>query len=150
MQIFSQKNIIITNEAQDIASRISNIIGNLEFVDENNKEFSLSNYICYLLKAAENCDASLRAEIENNIVKIGVKTVPYLINSLMTVKGAARGLAAMAIIRMGVQSIEILNNAAEKAPDFVWMSEYIINEIVGTQIPVIAYNQEINQELVAV
>lgn len=150
MKVLSQKNIIITNEAQDIASKISNIIGNIEFNNENDKEFSLSKYICYLLKAAENCDAGLRAEIENNIVKLGVKAVPYLINSLMTLKGASRGLAAMAIIRMGAASVEILRNTASKTPDFVWMAEYIINEIVGTQVPVVAYKQEFTKKLVAV
>jgi len=149
MQVFNQKNIIITQETKEIASKISNIIGTLEFVDENNTEFSLSKYIGYLLKAAENCDAALRAEIENNIVKLGVKTVPYLINSLMTVKGAARGLAAMAIIRMGGSTVEILKNTASKTPDFAWMAEYIINEIVGTQIPVAVYNEEITERLVA-
>jgi len=150
MQVFNQKNIIITQETKEIASKISNIIGTLEFVDENNTEFSLSKYIGYLLKAAENCDAALRAEIENNIVSLGIKTVPYLINSLMTGKGAARGLAAMAIIRIGGSSIEILKNTASTTPDFAWMAEYIINEIVGTQIPVVAYNEESSQELVAV
>lgn len=150
MQVFDQKNIIISNETKEIASKISNIIGNLEFVDENNTEFSLSKYIGYLLKAAENCDAKLRAEIENNIVKLGVKTVPYLVSSLMTVKGAARGLAAMAIIRMGASTVEILKNTAAKTPDFAWMAEYIINEIVGTQIPVVAYNEETVKELIAV
>ncbi|HBG48891.1 MAG TPA: hypothetical protein DDW90_05210 [Cyanobacteria bacterium UBA9971] len=149
MQVFNQKNIIITQETKEIASKISNIIGTLEFVDENNTEFSLSKYIGYLLKAAENCDAALRAEIENNIVSLGIKTVPYLINSLMTVKGAARGLAAMAIIRMGGSTVEILKNTASKTPDFVWMAEYIINEIVGTQIPVAVYNEEITERLVA-
>ena len=150
MNVLDQKNIIITNETKEIASKISNIIGNLEFVDENNKEFSLSSYICYLLKAAENCDAPLRAEIENNIVKLGVKTVPYLVSSLMTVKGAARGLAAMAIIRMGYPTVEIMRDTAAKTPEFAWMAEYIINEIVGTQVPVVAYNQETVKELVAV
>ncbi|OGH95195.1 MAG: hypothetical protein A2039_03810 [Candidatus Melainabacteria bacterium GWA2_34_9] len=150
MNALDPKNIIATSETKEIASKISNIIGNLEFVDENNTEFSLSKYIGYLLKAAENCDAALRAEIENNIVKLGIKTVPYLINSLMTVKGAARGLAAMAIIRMGGSTIEILKNTASKTPDFAWMAEYIINEIVGTQIPVVAYNEEQQNGLIAV
>lgn len=150
MQVLNSKNILITKETKEIASKISNIIGTLEFVDENNKEFSLSSYICYLLKAAENCDAPLRAEIENNIVNLGVKTVPYLITSLMTVKGAARGLAAMAIIRMGVSTVEILKDTALKTPDFAWMADYIVNEIVGTQIPVVAYNEVNTKELVAV
>jgi len=150
MQVLNSKNILITKETKEIASKISNIIGTLEFVDENNKEFSLSSYICYLLKAAENCDAPLRAEIENNIVNLGVKTVPYLITSLMTVKGVARGLAAMAIIRMGVSTVEILKNTASKTPDFAWMADYIVNEIIGTQISVIAYKDENIKELVAV
>ena len=139
MQVLNQKNIIVETETKDIASKISNIIGKLEFVDENNKEFSLSSYVYYLLKAAENSDQKLRAEIENNIVKLGVKAVPYLINSLMTIKGTARGLAAMAIIRIGASSVEILENTAQETPDFGWMAEYIINEIEGTQIPV-GYN----------
>jgi hypothetical protein len=139
MKVFNQKNIIVENDTKDIASKISNIIGKLEFVDENNKEFSLSSYVYYLLKAAENSDPKLRAEIENNIVKLGVKAVPYLINSLMTIKGTARGLAAMAIIRIGLPSIEILEDTAEKTSDFAWMAEYITNEITGTQIPV-GYN----------
>ena len=139
MQVLNQKNIIVETETKDIASKISNIIGKLEFVDENNKEFSLSSYVYYLLKAAENSDQKLRAEIENNIVKLGVKAVPYLINSFMTIKGTARGLAAMAIIRIGASSVEILENTAQETPDFGWMAEYIINEIEGTQIPV-GYN----------
>lgn len=147
MQILEQKNIAATKE---LASKLSNIIGNLEFLDENNKEFSLSNYICYLLKAAENCDAKLRAEIENNIVKLGVKAVPHLINSLMTVKGAARGLAAMVIIRIGMPAVEILRNTAENTPDFHWISEYVINEIMGTQVPIAVYQEEPVKVLAAV
>ncbi len=148
MQVFDSKNnIIMSGETKEIASKISNIIGTLEFAD--NKEFSLSTYICYLLKAAENCDAKLRAEIENNIVKIGLKTVPYLIESLMTLKGPARGLAAMAIIRIGASSIDILKNTVDKTPDFAWMADYIIGEILGTQVSVAAYNEEPQRVLVA-
>lgn len=147
MQTFDRKNISATKE---LAAKLSNIIGNLEFLDENNKEFSLTNYICYLLKAAENCDPKLRAEIENNIVKLGVKAVPHLINSLMTVKGAARGLAAMAIIRIGLPAVEILRTAAENTPDFFWISEYVIDEIMGTQVPIAVYQEEQVKVLAAV
>lgn len=135
MQAFNHKKVTINNDSQEIASKVSNIIGKLEFVDENDKEFSLSSYIHYLLKAAENSDPKLRAEIENNIVKLGTKAVPHLIESLMTIKGTARGLAAMAIIRIGAASIELLKETAIKTPDFIWVAEYIINEIRGTQIP---------------
>jgi len=136
MQSSNQKIQAVATDSKDIALKISNIIGKLEFADENDKEFSLSSYVYYLLKAAENSDQKLRADIENNIVKLGVKTVPYLIDALMTIKGTARGLAAMAIIRIGFSSVEILENTAEKTPGFAWMSEYIVNEILGTQIPV--------------
>jgi len=136
-------------EAKNMEFVLSNIINNIEFIDENNKEFSLSNYICYLMKAAENCDAKLRAEIENNIVKLGTKAIPYLASSLLSVKGAARGLAAMAIIRMGASAIEILKQEAEKTADFSWMAQYIINEISGSRIPVAVYSETTNRISVA-
>jgi len=123
-------------ETTNIASNISNIVGFLEFADENDKEFSLSSYIHYLLKAAESSDAKLRAEIENNLVKLGAKAVPHLINSLISLKGSSRGIAAMCIIRIGSPSIELLENFAKDTPDFGWIAKYIIGEILGTQVPV--------------
>jgi len=137
-------------ESKNMEFVLSNIISNLEFIDENNKEFSLTNYICYLLKAAENCDAPLRAEIENNIVKLGIKAVPHLANSLLTVKGAARGLAAMAIIRMGFSAVEILKQEAEKNADFNWIAKCIINEISGCHKPVGVYAEAAETVSIAV
>jgi hypothetical protein len=134
MQSFSQRKFIDT-EAQNMASKVSNIIGKLEFAGEDEKEFSLSSYINYLLKAAENSDAALRAEIENNIVKLNIKAVPHLVDALMTTKGPARGLAAMAIIRIGSSSVDYLKQAVVKNPNFLWMAEYMTGEILGTQAP---------------
>ncbi len=136
MQGGNQNRINFTKETTDISSKISNIIGILEFADENDKEFSLASYVHYLLKATENSEAKLRAEIENNLVKLGAKAVPHLINSLITIKGCSRGIAAMSIIRIGAPSIEFLGKFAKETPDFSWMAEYIINEIQGTQLPV--------------
>lgn len=139
MQASSQNKV---RETKDFASKISNIIGKLEFVTEDEKDFSLSSYIYYLLKAAENSDPKLRAEIENNIVKLGLKAVPSLIDTIMAIKGPARGLAAMAIIRIGAASIEMLEDTAVLVPDFAWIADYIIGEISGTQIPVQVYSEK--------
>lgn len=125
-------------ETKDIALKVTNIINKLQFANEDDKEYSLSSYIFYLLKAAESSDQKLRAEIENNIIKLGVKAVPYLIDSLMTIKGASRGLAAMALIRIGFESIEFLTKTAEANPDFGWVADYIIAEIHGTKVPLTA------------
>ena len=136
MQGGSHDRIKYTKETTDIVSRLSNIISVLEFTDENDADFSLASYIHYLLKAAENSDNKLRAEIENNLVKIGVKAVPHLINSLISLKGSPRGIAAMSIIRIGAPSVDFLIDFANDTPDFGWIADYIINEIKGTQVPV--------------
>jgi hypothetical protein len=136
MPDINRNRISFSKETKDIALKVSNIIGKLEFADENDKEFSLSSYINYLLKAAENSDQKLRAEIENNLVRLGAKAVPYLLDSLMTIKGCSRGIAAMTIIRIGKSSMEFLGVFAKENPRFAWMAEYIINEIQGTQVSV--------------
>lgn len=136
MQGLNRKITDNTEKTKDIASKISNIINNLQFADENDKEYSLSSYIFYLLKAAENSDSKLKAEIENNIVKLGSKSVPHLIDSLMSVKGTSRGLAAMALIRIGAEATELLKTSAKKNSDFCWIADYILGEINGTQVSV--------------
>ena len=138
MQTLKTRQTYEAKETKDFASRLSNIISELNFMDEDSNEFSLSSYIFYLLRAAEGAEPKVKAEIENNIVKLGTKAVPHLIDSMIVPEAVSRGLAAMAIIRIGFESVELLQDKADEFPEFSWVADYIINEIKGTQIPITA------------
>jgi hypothetical protein len=138
LEEFGRMNILATNpikhikEKSSLVSKISNIINNLGFITEKDKDFTVLDHIYYMLKASESSDAVSRSNIENHIVKIGENAVPALIKYLLDSKGVNRGLAAMALIRIGEVSIYHLKKMAEKTPEMNWVSEYIISEIQGS------------------
>jgi hypothetical protein len=117
-----------------IVSKLSNIINNIGFGREKGKDFTISDHIFYLLKAAETLAPQEKSKIENHIVKMGELAVPHLVKSLTKNFGASRGLAAMALIRIGEPSISFLDETLAIEPEFGWVAEYIINEIRGTQV----------------
>lgn len=126
-----------TNQFRDksrIVSKISNIINNIGFGREKSRELSLSDHIFYLLKAAETLNPKEKSRIENHLVKMGELAVPFLVSSLKNCTGTARGMAAMALIRIGTPSMRFLEETMAVEPEFSWAAEYIINEIKGTQI----------------
>lgn len=85
--------------------------------------------IPYLIKAAENADASNKNDIENQIVKMGEDAVPYLVKELQSISGTARGIISMALIRIGAPSVEYLASSAGVNPNFKWIADYLISEI---------------------
>jgi len=89
--------------------------------------------IPYLLKAAENSDAVIRNDIENQIVKIGESAVTTLVDSLKTSTGFTRAIVAMSLIRIGHSSVSHLKNACKNNPELDWIVDYIIREIEGTK-----------------
>ncbi len=145
-----QMNSTITNplrqikEKSRIVSKLTSIINNIGFAKD--KEFTLSDHVFYLLKASENSDQRAKSRIENHLVKMGEDAVPFLIQSLIEAKGSARGLAAMALIRIGTPSINYLKQVASDNPELSWVSEYIIREIKGTEIE-LSGNSVINQKI---
>lgn len=121
-------------EKSRIVSKLSNIISNIGFGKEKSRELSLSDHIFYLLKAAETLNPKEKNRIENYFVEMGDLAVPYLVSSLKKCTGTARGMAAMALIRIGTPSMRFLEETMAVEPEFGWAAEYIINEIKGTQI----------------
>ncbi len=84
-----------------------------------------------MLKKLENADNTQKNEIENQLVSIGSKAVPELVNQLQIVRGIKRGVVAMTLIRIGDASIEYLKKAAGNNKDFEWVAKYLISEITG-------------------
>ena len=109
------------------ASKLKLVNNNIELGKKFPKEV-----IPYLLRAAENADAKLKIEIENQIVKIGESAISVLVESLSTTSGASRGVAAMSLIRMGFSSIKPLILAYHDNKEYSWIVDYIINEIQGS------------------
>lgn len=91
----------------------------------NNIEYSTSNLINLLSEA----DNSSKNEIENMIVNMGSNVVDELVCELKNLKGIARSIAAMSLIRIGDDSISALKKEAMKDNDFVWIANYLISEI---------------------
>ena len=83
-----------------------------------------------LLKKVDN---STKNEIENMLVSIGSAAVPELVSELQVVRGMARGVAAMTLIRIGNPSVKYLKKAAQDNKDFEWVAEYLISEITCSQ-----------------
>ena len=54
-----------------------------------------------MLSKLENADNTVKNEIENQLVSIGSKAVPELVNQLQVVRGIKRGVVAMTLIRIG-------------------------------------------------
>ena len=79
----------------------------------------------------ETADNNVKNKIENELVSIGKKAVPSLVNSLQVVKGKTRGIVAMVLIRIGESSVDYLKKAAKSNSDFEWIANYLITEIQG-------------------
>ena len=85
----------------------------------------------YFLSKLEGADNKSKNEIENNLVRIGDKAVPELVQQLQVVKGTVRGVVAMTLIRIGKPAIDCLKRAAQSNKDFEWIANYLITEIDG-------------------
>ncbi len=83
------------------------------------------------LNRLENADNAVKNKIENELVNIGEKAVPSLVDSLQVATGRTRGIVAMILIRIGESSIGYLKKAAKKNSDFEWIANYLITEIKG-------------------
>jgi len=125
-----------------LVSEISSRINNISFIKEKDRNFSFSDHVFYLLKAAEISDAKTKCKIENHFVKMGGEVAPYITEALEESRGTARGLAAMTLIRIGEDSVSYLKEAAERNSRLGWISDYIINEIRGTQVSLTAKSFE--------
>src|SRR5574344_732005 len=94
-----------------------------------NKLENTSNSVQYFLEMLETADNMAENEIE--LVNIGTKAVPELVNQLQVIQGVKRGVVAMTLIRIGDASIQYLKKAAENNKDFEWVARYLITEIKG-------------------
>lgn len=121
-------------EKSHIVSKLTKIINTINFARNRDRDFTFSDHVFYLLKAAENSDQKTKSRIENHLVKMGEEAAPFLVQSLVEIKGLSRGLAAMALIRIGTPSIAYLKQITSETPELSWISEYIIREIKGTEI----------------
>lgn len=135
-------NPIKTSEEKTFVSKITDIISSIGFISEKDRNYTLPDHISYLLKASENSEPKTRNKIENHLVKLGKKAVPALVTSLFTTTGATRGLIAMTLIRIGKPSISHLEKAVLNYPESIWISDYIIKEIEGSQSIIGAYKAE--------
>ncbi len=86
-----------------------------------------------ILTKLDTVDNSNKNELENKLVSMGDKALPFLVEELQTIKGLKRGVIAMTLIRLGQQSVKYLEDAARKNQDFAWVAKYLINEINGCQ-----------------
>lgn len=86
-----------------------------------------------ILIKLDTVDNSNKNELENKLVSMGDKALPFLVEELQTIKGLKRGVIAMTLIRLGQQSVKYLEDAARKNQDFAWVAKYLINEINGCQ-----------------
>ncbi|GBF22725.1 hypothetical protein tpqmel_0129 [Candidatus Gastranaerophilus sp. (ex Termes propinquus)] len=84
-----------------------------------------------LLKSLEGADNNTKNDIENNIVKMGAKAVDFLVQSLCSLKGVARGTVAMSLIRIGEPAVAPLKKQATQTEGFGWIADYLISEIQG-------------------
>ncbi len=96
-----------------------------------NKIENSSSSIQYFLSKLENADNIAKNEIENSLVNIGKPAVKELVDQLQVVQGVKRGVVAMTLIRIGNDSIEYLQKAAQDNKDFEWVAKYLITEITG-------------------
>lgn len=82
----------------------------------------------------EKLDNNNKNQLENEIVSLGSSAVPVLIEKLQTSKGLVRGVVAMSLIRIGEDSVSLLKEAANKNQEFIWVADYLINEIEGSKV----------------
>lgn len=77
----------------------------------------------------EDVDNNTKNDVENAIVEMGASIVDALVLSLKTLKGLARGICAMSLIRIGEDAIPCLKGEAMRNKDFAWVADYLISEI---------------------
>jgi len=121
-------------EKSKLVSEISSKINNISFMKSKDRNFSFSDHVFSLLKAIGNSDAKTKCKIENHFVKMGKEAAPYLVQALDELEGSTKGIAAMALIRIGEDSVSFLKEAATRNLILDWVADYIINEIRGTQV----------------
>ena len=101
----------------------------------NQKKRIFSNdIVVYLLKALENADRQLSADIENDLVMLGERAVNPLVKALSSSNEKVRGCAAMALIRIDNGVEKSLKLARTKKPDLAWVIDFIISQISGKKI----------------
>ena len=82
-----------------------------------------------LIEQIKDADATLKNKIETTIVEAGMKFVPELIDYIQYNKGAARGICAMSLIRIGKSCAGMIKEAARLNKDFAWAATCILREI---------------------
>lgn len=93
------------------------------------KEVKKNQLVVELVDKLINADNKNRAIIENQIVNLGSTAIKTLVDELQSVNGQIRGIVAMALIRIGKESIYELQNMARQNKELAWISSYIISEI---------------------
>lgn len=102
---------------------------NIEKVNFSRKT-SVERLVEELFEAQDN---KARARIENEIVELGKNAVPFLVNSLTELKGQVRGIVAMSLIRIGLDSVSELKKFASENQHMAWVANYLISEIECNQ-----------------
>ena len=87
------------------------------------------NDMAEIFTLLESADNNSKNEIENSIVEMGSSIVEALVMSLRSLRGLARGIAAMSLIRIGEDSIAPLRHEAMRNEEFSWVADYLISEI---------------------
>lgn len=104
----------------------------VKLIISNSKTLAFNEVVLNLLKALETAEYQLRVDIENDLVKMGKMSVNELVNVLDSSDMHVRSHSAMALIRIGTDSIKPLLNKYKKYPDYHWMLSFIILEITGS------------------
>lgn len=99
--------------------------------------------IPYMLKVVNQADNMTKNEMENQIVGMEKDAIPYLIKAL-EVKGTSRGVAAMALIRIGKPCIAPLLKAAQANKNLEWVVNFILGEVEGSRQSI--YSQPVHFE----
>ncbi len=99
--------------------------------------------IPYMLMEINQADNKAKNEVENQIVSMGKDAIPYLIKAL-EIKGTSRGVAAMALIRIGKPCITSLLKTAQANKDIEWVINFILGEVEGSRQSI--YSQSVHYE----
>lgn len=110
------------NRDQEAAKRVASCRNTIAF----------SELVLNLLESLETAEYQLRVDIENDLVKMGKMSVHELVNALNSSNGLVRSHSAMALIRIGNDSIEPLLDKYLNSIDHNWMLSFIIAEITGS------------------
>lgn len=93
---------------------------------------AFSEFVLNLLESLETAEYQLRVDIENDLVKMGKMSVSELVNALDSSNKLVRSHSAMALIRIGNDSIEPLLDKYLNSIEHNWMLSFIIAEITGS------------------